>query len=409
MYRAVQAAVGAAPSKYAENGSGSDCRTRTAAEQPDGLARAPKHLIDANREMACCFLRLESLNGSAFERLNRYEAALWRQTVQTLFALQPAKQRSPSTRTPPGDLGQGGRQCVDTQADWRPPKFSIGPTGHSDTERQYPHVAGRPFAIAAGMSDFHLLPTAAEDRWLPFMNGQSSSPDSAERCYVIGDIHGRLDLLDSMIDLIGRDVGHGEADRCLTVTLGDYVDRGLNSRGVLDRLASNPFPTAYVALKGNHELMLEQFLEDPKTAENWRRFGGLETLDSYGVPINEVMIGKGFDRAGEMLHALIPHNHLAFLSSLRASMNLGNYFLCHAGVRPGVPLDRQKVEDLLWIRDGFLDSGVDFGKIIIHGHTPREWPEDLPNRINVDTGAYCTGRLTCVVLDDEGYRFLFTR
>jgi len=241
------------------------------------------------------------------------------------------------------------------------------------------------------------------------MFGQSPNPDAATRCYVIGDIHGRLDLLDNMIELIARDVEHGNAGRCLTVTLGDYVDRGLNSRGVLDRLASNPFRTPYVALKGNHELMLEQFLEDPSTAENWRRFGGLETLYSFGIPVDEVKIGKGFERASEMLRAVIPREHLDFLSSLKTSLNLEKFFLCHAGVRPGVALDCQNVEDLLWIRTDFLDSQADFGKTIVHGHTPCEWPEDLPNRINIDTGAYITGRLTSVVLDGESYRFLFTQ
>jgi len=238
---------------------------------------------------------------------------------------------------------------------------------------------------------------------------QSSSSVAAARCYVIGDIHGRLDLLDSMIELIARDVAHGEANHLLTVTLGDYVDRGPNSKEVLDRLATNPFSTPYVALKGNHELMLEQFLEDPSTAEHWRRFGGLETLRSYGIPVDEVKIGNGFDRACQMLHAAIPKNHLDFLSSLKTSLNLGRFFLCHAGVRPGVPLDSQKVEDLLWVREDFLGSDVDFGKTIVHGHTPCEWPETLPNRINIDTGAYMTGRLTSMVLERQSYRFLFTR
>jgi serine/threonine protein phosphatase 1 len=201
------------------------------------------------------------------------------------------------------------------------------------------------------------------------MVDQISSLGAAARCYVIGDIHGRLDLLDRMIELIAVDAGHGDAERYLTVTLGDYVDRGPNSCGVLDRLASNPFPTPHVALKGNHELMLEQFLQDPSTAENWRRFGGLETLYSYGIPVDEVTIGKGFDRARDMLHASIPRQQLDFLSSLKVSLNLTHFFLCHAGVRPRVPLDRQKVDDLLWIRQDFLDSKVDFGKIIIHGHT----------------------------------------
>ena len=95
-----------------------------------------------------------------------------------------------------------------------------------------------------------------------------------------------------------------------------------------------------------------------------------------------------------------------FLQSLKTSLSHGKYFLCHAGVRPGVPLDRQSEDDLLWIRDEFLSSKMDFGKIVVHGHTPTEEPEVLPNRINIDTGAFATGRLTCVALDGKGHRFL---
>jgi serine/threonine protein phosphatase 1 len=228
-------------------------------------------------------------------------------------------------------------------------------------------------------------------------------PDAAARIYAIGDIHGRLDLLDRAIDAIDRDLKeHGGA--ALTVTLGDYVDRGPASRGVLDRLSVNPFPTPYVALKGNHELMLEAFLADPALGPQWRDIGGLETLNSYGIPVSRIMLG-GYDAAAqELSEAVAPH--IVFLRSLKTSHSHGKYFLCHAGVRPGIALDRQDDYDLMWIRAEFLGSDMDFGKIVVHGHTPVERPEVKFNRINIDTGAFATGQLTCVVLDDGGYRFL---
>jgi serine/threonine protein phosphatase 1 len=226
------------------------------------------------------------------------------------------------------------------------------------------------------------------------------------RLYVIGDIHGRLDSLDRVIEAIHRDVKEHGPD-ALTVTLGDYIDRGPASRGVLDRLAGNPFPTPYVALKGNHEALLEAFLDNPAAvAKHWRRLGAPDTLHSYGVPVSEFMAGRGFAEVAERLRAALPEDHVSFLQSTKNSFSHGNYFLCHAGVRPGVPLESQKEEDLLWIRGEFLNSKMDFGKIVVHGHTPVAEPQVLPNRINIDTGAYGTGRLTCVVLQEDRHRFL---
>jgi serine/threonine protein phosphatase 1 len=228
------------------------------------------------------------------------------------------------------------------------------------------------------------------------------------RFYVIGDIHGRSDLLDRMAVQISRDFAVNPISDCVTVTLGDYMDRGPDSRGVLDRLARNPFPTDFVALKGNHEALFETFLDDPAVAEHWRRLGGLETLHSYGVPVSKLMMGANYEQAATALEAAVPDEHFEFLASLKMSIITGKYFLCHAGVRPGIALERQSVEDLLWIRDAFLKSTMDFGSVVVHGHTPRERPEVLPNRINIDTGAFATGRLTCVVLESTEPRFLTT-
>jgi len=226
------------------------------------------------------------------------------------------------------------------------------------------------------------------------------------RLYVIGDIHGCASLLDRLIDAIASDLGDMPGDECLTVTLGDYIDRGPASNSVLDRLAINPFPTPYVGLKGNHEDLLEAFLSDPERGDDWRLCGGLETLHSYGVDVTSVMRGRNYAAAAQALEAAMPPAHVEFLASLKLSLTIGRYFLCHAGVRPGVPLHRQFKDDLLWIRDEFLDSRSDFGKIVIHGHTPTHQPELRPNRINVDTGAFMTGRLTCAILEGTSVRFL---
>ncbi|MFN3657339.1 MAG: metallophosphoesterase [Pseudolabrys sp.] len=230
-------------------------------------------------------------------------------------------------------------------------------------------------------------------------------PNEFSRLYAIGDIHGRLDLLDLAVAAVERDVRlHGS--NALTVTLGDYIDRGPASRGVVERLADNPFPTPYVALKGNHEQMLADFLENPTLGPSWRSQGGDETLRSYGVTPRLLMIGRADDDAAARLRAALPEKHRHFLRSLRTSFASGRYFFCHAGVRPGVPLDAQDDHDLMWIRGEFLRSEEDFGKIVVHGHTPVPVPEVLANRINLDTGAFATGRLTCAVLDDSGCRFL---
>src|SRR5450759_4003649 len=141
-------------------------------------------------------------------------------------------------------------------------------------------------------------------------------PNQNRRLYVIGDIHGRLDLLDRLIDEIDRDAKkHGT--NCLTVTVGDYIDRGPDSRGVLERLLSIPFPGDYVALKGNHEALLQSFLENPAVGVQWRRLGGLETLHSFGVPVSAMMVGRNYDQAAEQMRAALSPEHTKFLASLK--------------------------------------------------------------------------------------------
>jgi calcineurin-like phosphoesterase family protein len=227
------------------------------------------------------------------------------------------------------------------------------------------------------------------------------------RLYAIGDIHGRLDLLDRIIELIDRDLKAHPGDS-VVVTLGDYIDRGPQSRGVLDRLAGNPFGGRYVPLKGNHEALLESFLDNPAIGSDWWRLGGSETVKSFGVAIKPKMKLADFERVARQLPEAMSAQQIEFLRSLKTSFASESYFLCHAGVRPGLALALQSDVDLLWIRDEFLDSDSDFGKIIVHGHTPVDAPEVLQNRINIDTRAYASGRLTCVVLDHDRHRFITT-
>jgi serine/threonine protein phosphatase 1 len=161
-----------------------------------------------------------------------------------------------------------------------------------------------------------------------------------------------------------------------------------------------------VCLKGNHETLFAEFLEDPVVLSDWRHLGGFETLLSYGiVPSMSRELADQQKLAAAFAQA-VPESHRRFLSSLKSSFSCGDFFFVHAGVRPGIPLAKQSDYDLLWIRDEFLLSEEDFGKIVVHGHTPVREPEVLSNRINIDTGAYATGRLTCLVLEDYAMYFV---
>lgn len=226
------------------------------------------------------------------------------------------------------------------------------------------------------------------------------------RIYAVGDIHGRRDLFDELSSLIQSDLLTGPPD-IITVFLGDYIDRGPRSYDVLERLSAGDFPTPFVALRGNHEEVALKFLEDESVLESWRKFGGLETLHSYGVAVGEVLRGKGYAAAKEKFNERLPRDHRSFLSMTRLSVSYGDYFFCHAGIRPGVALDDQGSEDLLWIRDEFLSYSGTHEKFIVHGHTPVEAPDTRHNRINVDTGAFATSRLTALVLEGTDRRFLF--
>lgn len=227
------------------------------------------------------------------------------------------------------------------------------------------------------------------------------------RIYAIGDIHGRSDLLEPLLARIEEHISLSPSARPIIVFLGDYVDRGPSSRQVIDRLVQLTESREAVFLKGNHEEYLLKFLENSSFLSSWLRLGGLDTLRSYGLaPTNHRGVLGQELLAMSLIQVLNDSGHLDFLRSLRPSFACGDYFFAHAGVRPGVPLDQQKEKDLLEIRGEFLRYQSDFGKIVVHGHTAVLKPEVHSNRINVDTGAYATGKLTCLVIDDDQLQFV---
>jgi serine/threonine protein phosphatase 1 len=230
-------------------------------------------------------------------------------------------------------------------------------------------------------------------------------PDGA-LVYCVGDIHGRDDLLREMAECVEADMKTRSFDNAVTVFLGDYIDRGPDSRGAVERLAASQWPTPIIALAGNHEDFLLTFLDDASFLAFWRSQGGLETLHSYGVNIGLAMAGRGFDDVRAAFTTCLPKAHRDFLEALKVSAVIGDYFFCHAGVRPGVTLDRQRRDDLLNIREPFLSSEAEHGKLVVHGHTPAIAPELRPNRIGIDTAAFATGRLTCLVLEKDQQHFL---
>lgn len=230
--------------------------------------------------------------------------------------------------------------------------------------------------------------------------------------YAIGDIHGCLRELDRLHQLIAADSAERQADGSRPVTLiyvGDYIDRGPDSRGVIERMLQPPpvSGAARIFLKGNHEAAMLDFLDDPEAAAGWLDFGGLETLASYGVQQK----GGGAlwrHKLADGLRALLPPEHRLFFETLQNAWSYGDYGFVHAGIRPGRAWDAQVPDDLLWIREPFLSSRARFEKRIIHGHTISAAPEIRSHRIGIDTGAYYSGILTAVVLDGERQSFIQT-
>ena len=231
------------------------------------------------------------------------------------------------------------------------------------------------------------------------------------RVYAIGDVHGRLDLLEDLHQQIRDHAREYQIDRRVVVHIGDYIDRGYQSRQTIDYLLGTPLPGFdMINLLGNHERTLLEFLDDIAVGRGWLRYGGRETLFSYGIEWDR---GLAEDedcllRIQGELRRRLPERHRAFFSGLPLTHQEGDYLFVHAGVRPGVPLEQQAPDDLIWIRDEFLNSTADHGKVVVHGHSISEQPVLRPNRVGIDTGAFATGRLTCLVLEGNQRSFLST-
>lgn len=232
-----------------------------------------------------------------------------------------------------------------------------------------------------------------------------------ERVYAIGDIHGCLSELEQLLDLIKKDLKKNTIKNHHLVFLGDYFDRGPDSAGVIDRLIKlQKKQTNVICLKGNHEDKFIGFLNDPVTlASGFFTYGGIETVQSYGVkdklledPLSNAQIIR------DKLLSSVSQKQIEFLLNLQHSISIGDYFFCHAGIRPKVKLKEQSPDDLMWIRQEFLSHLELHKKVVVHGHTPNCEPEILPNRINIDTKCYDSGILSCVVLEKKTHRFLQT-
>jgi serine/threonine protein phosphatase 1 len=223
--------------------------------------------------------------------------------------------------------------------------------------------------------------------------------------YFVGDIHGRLDLLLDMQRRIDEDKADSDGATA-EIYLGDYIDRGAESAGVVARLLARARETRTFFLRGNHEQMLLDFLEGVDCLELWCAVGGTETLRSYGVKPSLLRGSTPAAAVCDTLRANIPAEHRAFYEHTGSYMRAGSYLAVHAGIRPGIKLEDQTAATLMGIRQDFLQYDGHFDFIVVHGHTPVPAPDFRHNRINIDTGAFATNRLTCLRIGEDGARIL---
>jgi serine/threonine protein phosphatase 1 len=247
---------------------------------------------------------------------------------------------------------------------------------------------------------------------LNFSSREQPEPSGAPgyRAYVLGDVHGRLDLLEQMLAKIHSDLQRRPAARTLLVFVGDLIDRGPASAQVIERLRTyRREGIEPLFLLGNHEEVLLRILGgDAQLITKWRWFGGSECLQSYGVDPAQLANLSG-DEALATIRGAIPKNHVKFLESFVDSCRFGDYLFVHAGIRPGIELEQQSQADLRWIREPFLVDETDHGFVVVHGHTISPAVEERPNRIGIDTGAYRTGVLTALAIEGRDRWLIDTR
>jgi serine/threonine protein phosphatase 1 len=232
----------------------------------------------------------------------------------------------------------------------------------------------------------------------------NASAPAATRIYAVGDVHGRADLLSEIIARIDDDIRRRPVAHTVEVYLGDYIDRGPHSRTVMDLLAIRLVANRAVCLRGNHEAVMEGFLQDPAILQYWQQLGGMQTLASYGVELR-----NGTETANDLHRRFLeafPREHELVMQCLRNQFSCGDFLFVHAGIRPDVPLDDQDPNDLIWIRDEFLDCTGKHERFVVHGHTPVPHPDIRSNRINIDTAAWRTGTLTCIAIEGSTILFL---
>jgi serine/threonine protein phosphatase 1 len=228
---------------------------------------------------------------------------------------------------------------------------------------------------------------------------------AGQRVYAVGDIHGRLDLFEALIAAIEVDDAASNSARTTVILLGDLVDRGPDSAGVVARAREWQRQRGVRILMGNHEEMFLSSFDKAETLKHFLRFGGKETVLSYGID-PRAYLEASIEEVQAMMHEAIPSQDRAFIESFEDTIAIGDYLFVHAGIAPGVAIEDQRTHDLRWIREPFLSHPEPYGPVIVHGHTIRSEPEDCGNRIGIDTGAYSLGRLTALVLEGTHKRYL---
>lgn len=231
--------------------------------------------------------------------------------------------------------------------------------------------------------------------------GYPPAPDGLT-AYVVGDIHGRVDLLVEVHRQIDMDRARSRPAYPVEIYLGDYIDRGPDLASVISHLLARAAKVQTAFLRGNHEQILIDFLHGADCLRQWSAVGGAATLLSYGVTPDILSRLVAADVVRQRMREKLPEVHSHFFDRTGSYLQVGQYLLVHAGIRPGIALEKQSISDLLTIRRTFLDHEDDFGCIVVHGHTPAMEPELRRNRINLDTGAFATNRLTCARIGADG-------
>lgn len=243
----------------------------------------------------------------------------------------------------------------------------------------------------------------------PVVQMRSFAIPDGQRVYAIGDIHGRADLFAELIERIRADAAARPVGHLTLILLGDLVDRGPQSAEVVERAIAlhHEFPDVRLLIGNHEECFLAALTGDVRRLRYFMRIGGEATVRSYWNS-EASLTESSFEEVAERLPSMVPQSHVEFLGSGEDFITIGDYVFVHAGIRPGVPLERQELMDLRWIRDEFLNDERDHGAMIIHGHTIQDEVDECANRIGIDTGAYKSGVLTAIVLEGAERRYLKT-